>query len=132
MALYDNAAKMSELLQEVGAVEMIQQINWLDRPQVDYRDQLPENKLVRGRVLYAKTPEGKLGFDVELIRQFKAWADSHDIPLFLDHRVSGIVRDGRRHVIGMEATAKGSKTRFQVRKATIFCSGDFTHDREMI
>ncbi len=129
---YDSASKMSDLLLEVGAIVELQQINWTGQPQVDYRDQLPENKGIRGRVIYSKSPQGKLGYGVELIRQLKAWTDSHEVPLYLDHRVCGIVRNERGEVTGVEATTQGSIVSFRARKAVIFCSGGFTHNRDMV
>ena len=44
---------------------------------VDYQSQLPENKLIRGHILYTKDAEGNMGFGVVLINHFKKWAKKH-------------------------------------------------------
>ncbi|MFA5313751.1 MAG: FAD-dependent oxidoreductase, partial [Methanomassiliicoccales archaeon] len=131
-AFYDNASRMTDFLTEVGAVNMIQQINWTGKPQVDYQDHLPENKGIRGRVLYPMTKDGKMSYGFELIRQFKAWADAHGTSLVLDHRVSKIVRNGQGEVIGVEATNNNSTVSFRAKKAVIFCSGGFTHHPDLM
>lgn len=84
---YDTASKMVDFFWDIGAVKSIQEINWTGKPQVDYMDHLPENKQIRGRVLYSVSPEGKMSYGGELMRQPRAWADGHGIPLFLNHRV---------------------------------------------
>ena len=129
---YDSAAKAVEYLESVSAVKTLQEINWLGRPQVDYQDHLPENKGIRGRVLYSKDADGKLGYGGELISQLKAWADGHGIPLLLNHRVSKIIREPDGTVIGVEATVKGETIAIRARKGVIFGSGGYTHNKSLM
>ncbi|HEY5556494.1 hypothetical protein [Acetobacterium sp.] len=65
---------MVDYLEDNEAVKSIQEINWTGKPQVDYMDHLPENKGVRGRVLYSQDSAGKQAYGGELIRQLKACA----------------------------------------------------------
>ena len=69
---FDKASEMVEFLGGCGAVKSIQEINWLGKPQVDYMDHLPENKEVRGRVLYSQDKDGKMAYGGELVRQMRA------------------------------------------------------------
>jgi 3-oxosteroid 1-dehydrogenase len=126
---YDTASKMVGFLENLGAVKTIQEINWTGQPQVDYQDQLPENKGIRGRVLYSVSPEGKQSYGDELVSQLKAWADSHNIPLLLNHRVKLIIKNNKGEVIGVEAITNENLTvTFRARKAVVFGSGGFTHN----
>jgi 3-oxosteroid 1-dehydrogenase len=130
---YDTASKMVEFFRGIGALKSIQEINWIGKPQVDYMDHLPENKGIRGRVLYSEGPDGKMAFGSELIRQLKAWADSKNIKLFLNHKVSKIILNENKEVAGVEAiTNSNQKVTFKAKKAVIFSSGGFTHNSELM
>ncbi len=129
---YDTAAKAVEYLEGAGAIKTIQEINWLGRPQVDYQDHMPENKGIRGRVLYTVGPDGKQAYGANLISQLKAWADGHGIKLLLNHRVTKILRNGRGEVAGVEADARGKTVVLRARKAVVFGSGGFTHNKDMV
>lgn len=130
---YDRAAEMVEFLEDCQAVQSMQEINWTGQPQVDYMDHLPENKGVRGRVLYSRDAEGKQGYGGELIRQMKAWANTHGIKILLNHQVTRILRNAREEVIGVEVYANEETTlNFRARKAVIFGSGGYTHNPELV
>jgi succinate dehydrogenase/fumarate reductase flavoprotein subunit len=124
---------MLAFIENAGALKVIQEINWTGKPQVDYMDHLPENKGVRGRTIYAMSPEGKQSYGFELIRQFKAWTDSHNIPLLLNHRVKRIVKNSKGEVVGVEATNTDKSTvTFRAKKAVVFGSGGFTHNPDLM
>lgn len=126
---YDMATKTVDFLWDIDAVKSIQEINWTNHPQVDYADHLPENKGIRGRVLYSMSPDGKQAYGGELVRQLKAWADSHGIRLMLNHRVNKILRNKSSEVSGVQAVnMKGQAVTFTARKAVIFGSGGYTHN----
>ncbi len=130
---YDTASKMVDFFWEIGAIKSIQEINWTGKPQVDYADHLPENKGIRGRVLYSEGPDGKMAYGSELVRQLKAWADSKNIKLILNRRVSKIILNENKEVIGVEAiTNENQKVTFKAKKAVIFGSGGFTHNPELM
>jgi succinate dehydrogenase/fumarate reductase flavoprotein subunit len=129
---YDTAFRMVDYLESIGALKTIQEINWTGQPQVDYMEILPENKGIRGRLLYSKDKDGKLGYGGELIQQLKTWADAHDIKLLLNHRVSQIIRNQEGEVIGVEASNLDKKVRFHAKKAVIFGTGGFTHNPELM
>jgi choline dehydrogenase-like flavoprotein len=83
---YDRASEMVEFLGACEALQSIQEINWTGKPQVDYMDHLPENKGVRGRVLYSKNQEGKMSYGGELIRQLKSWTKANGITILTNHQ----------------------------------------------
>jgi 3-oxosteroid 1-dehydrogenase len=130
---YDTASKMVDFLWDIGALKSIQEINWTGKPQVDYMDHLPENKGIRGRVLYSEGSDGKIAYGSELIRQLKAYADSKNVKLFNNHRVSRIILSENNKVIGVEAiTNENQKVTFRAKKAVIFGTGGFTHNAELM
>ncbi|MHC1720024.1 MAG: FAD-dependent oxidoreductase [Clostridiaceae bacterium] len=130
---YDRAHEAVEFLESCGALKTIQEINWTGKPQVDYMDHLPENKGIRGRLLYSKNSEGKMSYGGELIRQLKSWAVSNGIVILVDHEVKRILLNDKGEVVGLEVMAKGQETlNFRARKAVIFGSGGYTHNAELM
>jgi 3-oxosteroid 1-dehydrogenase len=130
---YETASKMVDYLEETGAVKNIQEINWTGQPQVDYVDHLPENKGIRGRVLYSKDQTGKQAYGGELIRQLKACATANGIEMLVNHEVTKILQNDKDEVIGVEVTTNENKIlNFRARKAVIFGSGGYTHNAEMM
>jgi 3-oxosteroid 1-dehydrogenase len=130
---YETASKMLDFMWDIGALKSIQEINWTGKPQVDYMDHLPENKGIRGRVVYAVGSNGKMAYGGELVRQLKTWADTHGISLLLNHRVTKILQNDKAEIIGAEAVTEENQTiTFRARKAVIFGSGGFTHNSTLM
>jgi len=130
---YDTAWQMVDYLWDIGALKSIQEINWTGKPQVDYMDHLPENKGIRGRVLYSVGADGKMAYGGELVRQLKKWVDGHGIPLMLNHRVTRIIRNEGGEVVGVEAETKDNQSiRFRAKKAVVFGCGGFTHNPNLM
>jgi len=130
---YDRASEMVDYLEDNEAVKSIQEINWTGKPQVDYMDHLPENKGVRGRVLYSQDSAGKQAYGGELIRQLKACATANGIQMLVNHQVTKILQNTKGEVIGLEVRTKDNqKLNFRGRKAVIFGSGGYTHNPELM
>lgn len=130
---YDRASEMVEFLEECGALHSMQEINWTGKPQVDYMDHLPENKEIRGRVLYSKNQEGQMAYGGELIRQLKSWSVSEGIDIRPNHQVTRILRNNQAEVVGLEVLANDQQAlNFRARKAVIFGSGGYTHNTELM
>ncbi len=130
---YEKASETVDFLGGCGALDSIQEINWIGKPQVDYMDHLPENKGIRGRVLYSKNPEGKLSYGFEMIRQLEAWARGNDIRILTSHQASKLIRNGHNEVIGLEVVREGREiVRAKSRKAVIFGSGGYSHNPQLM
>ena len=134
---YDTASRMVNFMEKIGAIKTIQEINWTGQPQVDYMDHLPENKGIRGRVLFSEGPDGKVAYGFELVRQMKTWADRNAIPLMLNHTVNKILLNGDGEVKGVEAITGGDRKatvakNFRGKKAVIFASGGYTHNKDLM
>ncbi len=125
-AFYDTAGSAAQLLHDKGALPY-------QHPMavVDYWAELPENKAPRGRVLMPEGAEPYNGGKVA-IRFMTAAARRDGIPIKTSHRVTQLIRNAAGAVIGVEATqANGSTTRLRARKAVVFASGGFTHDKTL-
>lgn len=132
-AYCDKASEMTEYFERIGAIETIQDINWTGQPQVDYMDHLPENKGIRGRLLFTTTTDGKMGYGGDLIRHLKNWVDENGIPLIMNHRANKILINQGGEVIGIAAiNEKNEIVNFRAKKAVFFGSGGYTHNKNLI
>ena len=132
-AYYDNASAVIDALRTMGALEghtFWVQSNGELFP--DYYAQLPENKNIRGRTLYAARPNGLSGNGAWLIAKLKAAVEKRRISVLLEHRASRLVVNGKGQVIGLEAKTGDSKlVSVRARKGVIFGSGGFTANPEL-
>jgi 3-oxosteroid 1-dehydrogenase len=126
-AIYESASTATELLAERGALPYR---HCAGVP--DYWAELPEDKAPTGRVLVpldareSMSDGGQVG-----IRTMAAAAQRDGVDVRTGHRVQRLVAvDGA--VLGVEATTPGGSThRVRARKAVIFATGGFTHNREL-
>lgn len=126
-AFYDHAANAFEFLEKVGALKTTQ---ILLLP--DYFEG-PENKVPVGRQIMTAQPNGQYGLGVELVRQLKTWLESRKVPFLLKHRARKLVRNAKGEVVGLEAvTANGQEVRLRARKAVVFATGGFAHNKALM
>lgn len=130
-AYVDNAHKMADYFEDVGALHSIAEINWTGKAQVDYMDHLPENEGIRGRTIYPKDQNGKLAYGSELIRQMEYWAKEHDVDILTGHTVNRILqKEGR--ISGLEVEANGEIEIFTASRGVIFGSGGYPHNPDLM
>lgn len=126
---YERASEAIDFLEDNKVITCIQDINWTGKPQVDYQDHLPENKGIRGRSIFTKDSEGKLGYGYEFISQFEAFAKKNEIPILLKHEVTKILLNDNKEVSGLEVIRNGQeKVTFTAKKGVIFGSGGYSHN----
>lgn len=126
-AIYESASPAAELLSEKNALP------YRHCPDVpDYWAEIPEDKAPKGRVLLPRDARATMS-DGGLvgIRTMTAAAERDGVNIRTKHRVQRVVMiDGR--VAGVEATTPdGATHRIGARKAVIFASGGFTHNKEL-
>ncbi|WP_303863828.1 FAD-dependent oxidoreductase [Alkalibaculum bacchi] len=131
-AFCENGNTAIEFLERLGVFESTEEINWLGKNPVDYQSNLPENKGIRGRILYPKNDEGNMGFGVVLIERFKKYAKGHGIPVNTHHEVTKIRRNHDGVVYGVEVKAGKEIKTYKARKAVIFGTGGYTHNDDMM
>jgi 3-oxosteroid 1-dehydrogenase len=130
-AFYDEGPAAIDALAGMQALDSMQATD--DKQLLlDYYSELRENKVPRGRSLRPRRPDGADGKGSHLVQQTKAAVDRLGIPTWLGHRVTRLIVNRQREVVGVEATrSDGKALTVRARKATIFASGGFTHNREL-
>jgi 3-oxosteroid 1-dehydrogenase len=126
-AIYASASPATELLRERGALPYR---HCAGVP--DYWAELPEDKAPTGRVLVpadareSMSDGGRVG-----VASMAAAAARDGVDVRTGHRVQRVVTAGGT-VVGVEAsTPDGAVHRIGARKAVVFATGGFTHDREL-
>lgn len=127
-AIYASASPAAELLKDRGALIYR---HCAEVP--DYHSELAEDSTPRGRVLiHAEAAETMHDGGRQTIRTMTEVARRDGVDIRLEHRVQRTVIDDDGRVIGVEATtADGQTLRFGARKAVVFSTGGFTHDKEL-
>lgn len=132
-AIYDHSAEAVQYLEDAGVFEIIRDINWTGKTQVDYQDHLLENKGIRGRTLFTKNAKGKLGYGYDLVQHFKNWAEKHEIQILLNHEVTKIIQNEEGEVVGLEAkNDQGVQETFLAKKGVVFGSGGYAHNPKLM
>jgi 3-oxosteroid 1-dehydrogenase len=128
-AYYDNGYRAIDYFMQTGACQFVQAEPVLP----DYVDHVPENKVLRGRLVAPTSRQGTTGFGFDLIRQFSAWIKGHGIQVLLSYRVQHILLNEKHETIGIQAILPdGSIRRIRSKKAVIFGCGGFTHNPDLI
>lgn len=126
-AFYDNASKAFEFLE---AVKALKTTTIFSLP--DYYE-TPEDKVPVGRMIMTEQPNGQYGLGAELVRQLKAWLDARQVRILLKHRARTLIRNTKGEIVGLETTASDGRTvSLRARKAVIFGSGGYAHNKEMM
>src|SRR5918912_1684716 len=126
-AIYQSASEATELLSERGALPYR---HCAAVP--DYWSELPEDKAPQGRVLVPRDArESMSDGGVVGVRTMSEAATRDGVDIRTGQRVQRMVlADGA--VVGVEATTSAGGThRIRARKAVIFATGGFTHNKEL-
>jgi hypothetical protein len=91
----------------------------------DYHADLPEDKAPYGRGI---NPDPEKGGSGAVPVQMQAWTDAHDVPLLLEHRVTGVYQNSAGEVVGVIADNNGATVNVRAKKAVVFGTGGFTQD----
>jgi 3-oxosteroid 1-dehydrogenase len=126
-AIYASAGPAAELLAERGALDYR---HCAGVP--DYWSELPEDKAPTGRVLVpAGARESMSDGGVVGTASMAAAAARDGVDIHTSHRVQRVITSGGA-VVGVEAsTPDGATHRIGARKAVVFATGGFTHDRDL-
>lgn len=128
-SFYDNASETAEYLEEIDAIRSKLGIGWNGEAYCDYAEFLPENKGIRGRILFSENDKGKMGFG--LIAHFQDWAEANGITIVTDCRVTDVIKkDGT--VIGVRAMTGGEEIQFYGRQGVVFGTGGYSHNEEFM
>jgi 3-oxosteroid 1-dehydrogenase len=133
-AFYDNAAPAIDRLTQLGALDPIILPSYGYSPNPvsdpDYFAELPENQAPYGRVLTAKSPPGSFEWPgVFLADGMIAHVRGRGVPLLPRHRVTQVLTNGRGEILGVEVERDGALRSVRAKKAVVFGTGGFAHDR---
>jgi len=132
-AFYDNATAAVDSLRNNKSLKVAEwRMFFLDRPATDYLDHVSENKVPAGRALGPIQADGNMGLGTELMAQLGAALAKRKLPILLNHRAVGLLRDADGRVIGVRAESEGKSVNLRARKAVIFATGGYVHNEEMI
>ena len=124
-AFYDNAAAGVDYMMQIGA------INFTNSQSVDYVDHATENKVPAGRLMFPVDGVGSA-----LITRFQTYIADHGITFLTSHRVQQIYLNDKKEVVGVQALDSSGATpktvNVRARKAVVFGTGGFTHNKELI
>ncbi|SDN82531.1 FAD-dependent oxidoreductase [Pseudomonas jinjuensis] len=131
-AFYDNGPKMIEWMEQIEAVRFRPFKMWdVNMSPPDYGDHLPENKANNARALEPSVGAGSSEGGSSLALQLEQWLTKRKVPVLLNHRAVGVIRDGER-VIGLEVESEGRRLRIRANKGVIFGSGGFAHNTDLV
>lgn len=92
----------------------------------DYHADLPEDKAPYGRGL---NPDPDKGGSTAVPVQMQNWTDKHDVPLLVEHRVTGAFQNSEGAIVGVSVEKDGTQLAFRAKKAVVFGTGGFTQDK---
>lgn len=126
---YDKGNIALEYFRDKNILNSIIDLNWKGGYQVDYMENLPENKGILARSLYSNNP-GSGGAD--LIEGFSKWIKNKDGDIRLNHRVIDVIENEDNEVIGVKVETSSGIKKIYVNKGVIFGSGGFSHNQDLI
>ena len=130
-SFYDNCSEMVEYFEKIDAVHSVMDIGWNGKAQVDYADHLPENKGIRGRILFSKRSDGKKGYGVNLIELFEEWSKKNGIRIVTGCRATDLIMEEGR-AVGVEAASPEGKVRLLARQGVMFGTGGYSHNADLM
>ena len=131
-AVYDETSTAVRKLGEMGALASQPAAN-RSGPLPDFLNDERNDVIPVDRRLRPKKRDGSLGSGDELVRQIAAAVASRAIPVRVSHRVSTVLTNHDGEVVGVEAERDdGSLVRLRARRAVVFATGGYTHDRDLV
>jgi succinate dehydrogenase/fumarate reductase flavoprotein subunit len=132
-AFYDNGYKMVDRLRELNALRIAPFQMWqMKRPEPDYQDHLPEDKVSQGRSLGVKRADGSDGAGPDYVDQLVQYVQGRGVDVLTDHRVINLVRGAGNEIVGVEVDTEEGRIAVRSRKAVIFGTGGYPHNLEYV
>ena len=130
-SFYDNSSEMAEYLEDLKVFELMVGRSWTGDGYGDYAEFLPENKGIRGRLLFTKDEKGEMSYGFNLINLLKSWAEKNEITIITDCRATELILKDDK-VVGVWAEQNGEKMRFLTRQGVMFGTGGYSHNPELV
>jgi 3-oxosteroid 1-dehydrogenase len=131
-AFFDNATAAVDALRSKQSLKVAEwRMFFLDRSATDYLDHVPENKVPTGRALGPVNKDGGIGVGADLMAQLGEALEQRKIATLLNHRAVQLLQNNKGRVIGVQAESEGKRVNLKARKAVIFATGGYVHNRQM-
>lgn len=137
-AFYDLAPRVIERIEQMGVLRS--EIAALRPGQIatdgikwthpEYHAHLPENKAPYGRTLHPTGAEG--GGGGSLMTGLATFARRRGVRVLTNQHVVQIATNDKGEVVGVQAQTPDGERLYRARKAVIFGTGGFTHDRDKV
>jgi succinate dehydrogenase/fumarate reductase flavoprotein subunit len=132
-AFYDNGYKMVDRMRELGALRIAPFRMWqLQRPEPDYQDHLPQDKVSKGRSLSVRKSDGSDGAGADYIDQLVEHLQGRGVEVLTDHAAINLIRNARNEIVGLDVDTDDGRIAVRSRKAVIFGSGGYAHNLEYV
>jgi len=130
-AVYDETSTAVRKLGEMGALASKPAAN-RSGPMPDFLNDERDDVVPIDRRLRPQKADGSLGSGDEIVRQIASAVAARAIPVRTSHRVTAVLMNGSGEVVGVEAErADGTHVRLRGRRAVLFATGGYTHNREL-
>jgi len=131
-AVYDETSTAVRRLSEMGALSSVPAAN-RSGPLPDFLNDERNDVVPIDRRLRPKKRDGSVGSGDELVRQIAAGVAARQIPVRVSHRVTAVLTNSAREVVGVEAErTDGTFVRIRARRAVLFATGGYTHNQELL
>lgn len=131
-AVYDETSTAVRKLGEMGALASKPAAH-RSGPMPDFLNDERSDVAPIDRRMRPQKTDGSLGSGDELVRQIASAVAARAIPVRTSHRVTAVLMNGNREVVGVEAErADGSHVRLRGRRAVLFATGGYTHNRDLV
>jgi 3-oxosteroid 1-dehydrogenase len=130
---FDQSSPAVEVLEDEGTIALGPQNSIAGDPRgwPSYFSDLPEETILYGRGLTARNADGFEGYGRELTHQLLQGALRKGVQVFTGRRATEIRRDGDE-VTGIQVEGPNGPEEIHARKAVIFATGGFSHNRELV
>lgn len=130
---YDNSYKMVDYFKELGVFEIVIDKSWTGGYQVDYMENLEENKGIVGRSVYAFV-EGSSGGagGKDLIELFLKYLEEKKTDIRTGSRVVDILMDEEDNAIGVVVEKSDGIQKIYANKGIVFGSGGFSQNKDLL
>ena len=131
-AFYDHGSEAVDFMRENQIFNLKEWRMWdFDIPAPDYLEHVPENRTPTGRPLAATDAEGVFCWGGGMIEQMEQFLAQRGAPILTEHRVVDLIADDTG-VLGVVAEHGDRKVFIRARKGTIFGTGGYAHNLDMI
>ena len=130
---YDNSGPMIEYFRDLGVFNTLIDKSMTGGYQVDYMENLPENKGIEGRSLYVERENSNPGSGGrDLIELFLEYLEKNNVDIRTENRVVDVILDEDRNAKGVIVETKNGTKKIFVNKGIIFGSGGFSHNKDLL